>query len=417
MSRHDPPGSPDPAAPRPSRRPRPGGDDALDIAARKRRLTLDLPQLIPIPNMRTPGLSPGGSAPLLSSPDVRKLQISSPELERLIIQNWMQKSPGAAGGATPVSVAEEQQQMYAKGFVDAINSVQSGFVNVLAGGPPSPYTAYGFPLPVPLAAPFLMHIPSSPVPAHSQSENNNKAHHGPNQSNILPAHLTTGLGGLKHGSSLPVPLLPQIVLSPISPTSIIPPTSAAGPLTILAPAASRGRRRPTKSSEPPPPPAPAEALPYSPSASLSPSVSEGQRVPSRPASSSSLHHPGRRRHDSEDSEELDMETTEEPMQVDNMDSDEERMHRRARKRERNRLAAARCRQRKLERIDELSGQANKVRDDNEALEKEADNLRRQIAAMKKQVALHVQNGCHFDMSESLRRSVDSLLAESARAEK
>lgn len=71
--------------------------DVSSIASRKRRLTLDLPAFSSIPTRvsnSTPYVAKAGSANspvsgpfLLTSPDMQMLKISTPELDRLLLQS------------------------------------------------------------------------------------------------------------------------------------------------------------------------------------------------------------------------------------------------------------------------------------------------------------------------------------------
>lgn len=66
-----------------------------------------------------------------------------------------------------------------------------------------------------------------------------------------------------------------------------------------------------------------------------------------------------------------------------------------RKRARNRVAASKCRMRKLERIAVLDQQANQLRSENEQLAKLADKLRSQMYTLKQELRWHINNGCRI----------------------
>ena len=66
-----------------------------------------------------------------------------------------------------------------------------------------------------------------------------------------------------------------------------------------------------------------------------------------------------------------------------------------RKRARNRVAASKCRMRKLERIAVLDNQANALRSENEQLAKLADKLRSQVYTLKQELRWHINNGCRI----------------------
>jgi transcription factor AP-1 len=72
-----------------------------------------------------------------------------------------------------------------------------------------------------------------------------------------------------------------------------------------------------------------------------------------------------------------------------------------RKRERNRLAARKCRTRKLERISRLEDRVDELKGQNTELSKTANNLREQVARLKQQIMEHVNGGCQLMISQNL----------------
>ncbi len=72
-----------------------------------------------------------------------------------------------------------------------------------------------------------------------------------------------------------------------------------------------------------------------------------------------------------------------------------------RKRERNRMAARKCRTRKLERIARLEDRVMQLKGENSDLSTTANSLREQVARLKKQIMQHVNSGCHVMMSQNL----------------
>merc|ERR1711936_908760 len=61
---------------------------------------------------------------LLTSPDVQMLKLTSPELEKFLIQNPTLATPTPSGYIFPKSVTEEQA-MYAKGFEEALEHLRA----------------------------------------------------------------------------------------------------------------------------------------------------------------------------------------------------------------------------------------------------------------------------------------------------
>ncbi|KAM9857625.1 transcription factor JunB-like isoform 2-T2 [Aulostomus maculatus] len=68
-----------------------------------------------------------------------------------------------------------------------------------------------------------------------------------------------------------------------------------------------------------------------------------------------------------------------------------------RKRLRNRLAASKCRRRKLERIARLEDKVKVLKTDNAGLSNTASLLREQVAQLKQKVMTHVSSGCQLMM--------------------
>lgn len=66
-----------------------------------------------------------------------------------------------------------------------------------------------------------------------------------------------------------------------------------------------------------------------------------------------------------------------------------------RKRQRNRVAASKCRKRKLERISKLEEKVKMLKSENTDLAIIVKNLKDQIAQLKQQVMEHMQTGCRI----------------------
>lgn len=72
-----------------------------------------------------------------------------------------------------------------------------------------------------------------------------------------------------------------------------------------------------------------------------------------------------------------------------------------RKRARNRLAATRCRNRKLERISRLEDRVKELKGQNSDLADTAATLREQVFQLKQSILEHTQNGCQVMISHNL----------------
>lgn len=82
-----------------------------------------------------------------------------------------------------------------------------------------------------------------------------------------------------------------------------------------------------------------------------------------------------------------------PMSPINMDT-QERI-KAERKRLRNRIAASKCRKRKLERISRLEEKVKSLKNQNTELASTANHLRQQVAQLKQKVMSHVSSGCQL----------------------
>jgi len=72
-----------------------------------------------------------------------------------------------------------------------------------------------------------------------------------------------------------------------------------------------------------------------------------------------------------------------------------------RKRLRNRVAASKCRRRKLERISRLEDKVKDLKDQNAQLSSTASKLRDQVCHLKQSVMEHVKNGCQVMLAQQL----------------
>jgi len=66
------------------------------------------------------------------------------------------------------------------------------------------------------------------------------------------------------------------------------------------------------------------------------------------------------------------------------------------KRERNRIAASKCRQRKLERISDLESQVAQLKEENDNFKRLSDRLNTDIRQLKNQIDSHLRRGCHVE---------------------
>lgn len=81
--------------------------------------------------------------------------------------------------------------------------------------------------------------------------------------------------------------------------------------------------------------------------------------------------------------------------------DDQEMAKLERKRARNRVAATRCRNRKLERISRLQERVKELQDQNVNLARTASTLRDQVCRLKQNIIEHKQRGCQVMLTHNL----------------
>lgn len=292
-----------------------------DMKSLKRPVTLDLD-------------SPANSKkqriinPILTSPDVNMLKLASPELERFIMaqQGTITTTPTPTQYLFSTKNVTEEQEQYARGFVDALAQLhQTSAKPLLPQGSEI--------LPNSIASSVSFSIPSSTSVA----------------STFQPLSSINQLYG---GMALPVQLqaaasssvftAQQATSSTASvtrPSSVDSSSSSSYPgcLAISVPSV-------TVKEEP----------------QTVPSDCSGITPPLSPI-------------DMEDQERIKLE----------------------RKRYRNRIAASKCRRRKLERIAKLEDKVKDLKNENAELAANASKLREQVCHLKEQVLNHVKSGCQI----------------------
>ncbi|KAI1728007.1 jun-like transcription factor domain-containing protein [Ditylenchus destructor] len=86
--------------------------------------------------------------------------------------------------------------------------------------------------------------------------------------------------------------------------------------------------------------------------------------------------------------------------VNSVDPDDQDRRKLERKRARNRMAASKCRQRKMERIHELEIQVQTERQRNAAFQTDIEHLKRTIFELNSQLTVHKQAGCNVNTSQT-----------------
>lgn len=220
------------------------------------------------------------AAPVLSSPDIKKLKLGSPELEKLIIAQNGLVTPTPATQILFPKVVTEEQELFTRGFEDALNELHHS--DSSQGG-----------------------VQQVELPRSSSSSSSSGTTYMTLDSQFPPTSLASSFG---------------LVMSPSDSSVLV----KDEPQTV-----------PSLGSTPP----------------LSPINMECQ-------------------------ERIKLE----------------------RKRQRNRVAASKCRRRKLERIARLEDKVKLLKGENTELSGVVNKLKEQVCLLKEQVMEHVQSGCQIMVS-------------------
>lgn len=257
---------------------------------------------------------------LLTSPDVQMLKLTSPELEKFLIQNPTLATPTPSGYIFPKSVTEEQA-MYAKGFEEALEHLRSS-------EPPGSHDL--------AAANTLATLSTASVAVTSNSQ-------------PPPAEDASRLQ-LRQPSTIPLSVQ---VPNPHS----RPNSGASGSYDSEAYQVPDGLKIKDEPED-------------QHSLSGSDYGSEGMKSPPMNTSGMSP---------------IDMEN-QEAIKLE-------------RKRQRNRLAASKCRKRKLERISQLDDRVAALKNENVDLAAVVKKMKANVAQLKQEVIEHVNSGCDIRVAE------------------
>ena len=293
-------------------------------------------------------------ASLLASPDLNMLKMASPEIEKMLVSNGLLNTPTPTQFIYPKYVTDEQEA-YARGFVEALAQLHGG----MPGG----------------QAPAASGLPGS-QDANSSNLPSSQGNDLPTYSQLLPmstAALTSGaatsatattlanMGALGSLPKRPYQFIPSGLVTPSKPFSTIPAPSEDVQV----------KHEPTASAS--------TDLDHTvPSSSM-----QGSPTPSSSRVSDSPHSPGSTINMDNDTLPIDM-NDQEVIKVE-------------RKRARNRIAARKCRHRKLERITRLEEKVSDLKAKNNQLLQNATSLNDQVVQLKQQIMDHMKTGCQILM--------------------
>jgi len=336
---------------------------------------------------------------LLQSPDLKLLKLASPELEKIIINNNgfipTPMSPASSSGFIPTGETPnnaEDQESFARGFIEALQKLQEQDVPV-----PVTTSKTWEPTTTKSEAVTSVHQPTSKSsvanPARYDHNRNSvpvitnrydrstppvSRHTTPPpslsnfpQTTSLSSVTSMGMTSIPHHGSTSYINRPEVPSS-----SLVNRTSLQTSHSLT----TSGMTLPT----------PITSLSSSIS-SVPPSIdttmikSEDESLISPPLSSQTDMH-------------LDMNPI-------NLEVQEHIKHQR--KKLRNRLAAQRCRKRKIEREDTLKLKVKELKQKNTDLTSLSRDLRMQVCELKQQVMQHVNQGCHVFLKDSDADKTDS----------
>ncbi|GFT11800.1 transcription factor AP-1 [Nephila pilipes] len=274
-------------------------------------------------------------ASILTSPDLQMLKLASPELEKFIISNGnITTTPTPTQFLFSKNVTEEQEQ-YARGFIDALNQLHQ--------------TPFEF-SPGELLSRFR--TGTTPVLSNPPEIGSDKA------SNANSLKMYSGLPSLYFQPTT------SVIKSPGTAKyqSVVKPTLVVRPPSVDNNSSNSCNSMSSNSTTLPLEIAIKEEL---------------QTVPNTVLSTPPLSPICKGPIDMVDQERIKLE----------------------RKRYRNRLAASKCRRRKLEKIAQLEDKVKELKGENTKLELVVDKLRQHICLLKEEVLEHAKKGCQIMLTK------------------
>lgn len=319
------------------------------------------------------------AAGLLQSPDLKLLKIASPELEKIIINNngfiptgYTPMTPGTCSFIpTGGENSAEDQESFARGFIEALQKLQEQDVPAPSGPPTETSTRND------AVTTTKSTTTTVTQPARWQADGNR---------NSVPV--------ITNRYDRPTP--PVTARHTPTPPPTISNFSQTSPSTVTSMGITSIPHANTYINRP--------EIPLKSSVQTS-SISSGITLPTPISSASSIPTTidttlikSEEDPDEEDNLHLDMNPI-------NLQVQEQIKHQR--KKLRNRLAAQRCRKRKIEREDTLKAKVKELKQKNTDLTSLSRDLRMQVCELKQQVMQHVNQGCHVFLKDSEVDKIES----------
>lgn len=294
-------------------------------------------------------------ASLLASPDLNMLKLASPELEKMLLaQNGlMTNTPTPTQFVYPKFVTDEQEA-YARGFVEALAQLHGG---------------------VPGQAP-----PGLPGPSGLQDPKGSISNENvPTYSTLMPVSTTS-----------------------VSTFSVSSAASTLANMSVMNAGAGQRKYQFVPSGLAVPTKLPTSTTPVTmPTFGLNVNVDvkeepSGSGVSDHtvPTSSQVSPAPSSRVTDSPVLSPSSVDNNNDNLPIDMEDQEKIKVER---KRARNRIAARKCRTRKLERISRLEEKVNELKSKNHELAQHASSLNEQVIQLKQQIMDHMKTGCQIMM--------------------
>jgi len=338
--------------------------------SKRNNLTLDLKPAVPA--VTSAGGGPGGgnnfppvsgiapskkarlrAAPeILTSPDVQMLKLTSPQLAEFLTRNPTLATPTPSGGYQFPTTVTAEQELYVRGFEEALNKKKLEAAQQQNNASTS--TA------------------SSNTPAQILAIEKATA--------ALPRHLQQAT--LPPMSTIPLPIQQQTLPSTIS-TSV--PTIAISSAASTVSEQSSTNSRPSSSASGSYDDSASEYLPTTVVVKQEPGTDTSTSA--SPGSNARSGGRGRGRKNSSNAKGVG---------ISPIDMESQEIIKLERKRLRNRLAASKCRKRKLERISNLDEKVSDLKDENSELMGIVKKLKESICNLKQEVMEHVHHGCQIN---------------------